>query len=95
MTPRQIAEKHHALFCQGGVGVPTLLEHFEQAILEALDTLDDKHLASALKQAEADRDGWFRAHLRRGEELGEAQAALDKLKAEFDAYKAMMHDRGP
>jgi hypothetical protein len=89
MIPAQIADKHLQLWFQDGVsipgdGKPTLRERVEDAITEALDTIDDKYLASELKRIEGDRDSWMEAYLRRGEEL---RAMIEKMKRQVETNR--------
>lgn len=65
LTPRQIAESYGRAWAAtvDGTKIEDLIE---DAIIEALDLVNDKYLGSALKQAERDRDGWMEAYIERG-----------------------------
>lgn len=93
---------------------PTLREVCEAMVAEAIAedesiwvplpkvASDIRDYEERLAQAEKDRESWFNAYLKRGEELramtkarDDAVAAAKMLAQEFANYKAMMHDKGP
>lgn len=100
-TPEEIAEHHLDLWFRDGVSVPgdnkpTLIkERVVDAITEALDTIDDKYLASELARVEKDRDSWMEAYLKRGAELKVAQKERDEAVRDMEDYRAMLRDPAP
>lgn len=93
-TLAEIADAHLEPWFRDGVSIPsdgklTLRERVMDAIQEALDTVDDKYLASELARVGKDRDSWMKAFLNRGEELRAAKKALDD-PAESPLYLPVM-----
>lgn len=65
---KAIAELHagHLRALIGGTGLELsqhIVDHMQNAIVDALDKMDDKALASELLRVAGDRDGWFRKYL--------------------------------
>lgn len=114
LSPREIAEQYAIAYSGSGCaysipGVTSgaLIDVIESAIIDALDTRDDKYLASELKRVEGDRDGWMKAYLDRGDrhraiveakdrEIGELHTKLNAMTTACDhAIEAahLVHER--
>lgn len=71
-----LVDKFGMRSCEPGVN-----QLLRDAITEALDTVDDKHLASELRHAGDDRDGWYAKYSAATQELTDLRFAAEGFQA--------------